>query len=107
MRTLRLLTGLGLATAIVAVVFAAQGTGAQAPQQARPQGRQPAFGEPVDIYKNNPYTMRREDGELHPEHVRGNVWILTGEPDEANVIVQLGDQGVILVDTGTKAMAPK
>ena len=76
----------------------------QAPQQTA----QPGFGEPVHIYPpNNPYAPPREDGEIHPEHVRGQVWVLTGEPGGSNVVVQVGDQGVFVVDTGTKEMAPK
>ena len=66
-----------------------------------------AFGEPVNIY---PPTIRtappREDGEIHASHVGGQVWLLTGQPGAANVVVQLGDEGVLVVDTGTKAMAP-
>src|SRR5262245_47754761 len=94
--------GLGLAalaTTSLAAVLTRQ-VGAQAPQPAPGQASQPAFGEPV---KNaNPYAPRRLDGELHAEHVRGKVWVLTGQPGESNVLVQLGDDGVIIVDTGTK-----
>ena len=39
--------------------------------------------------------------------MRGQVWVLTGEPGGSNVVVQVGDQGVLVVDTGTKEMAPK
>ena len=68
----------------------------------------PAFGSPVNIYAPNAvYTPQREDGEIHAAHVRGQVWLLTGEPGGSNVVVQLGDQGVLVVDTGTRAMAPK
>ena len=101
-----LLVGLGLGLAAsLAVAVAGQGRGQpQAPQQTA----QPGFGEPVHIYPpNNPYGPPREDGEIHPEHVRGQVWVLTGEPGGANVVVQVGDQGVLIVDTGTKEMAPK
>jgi glyoxylase-like metal-dependent hydrolase (beta-lactamase superfamily II) len=72
-----------------------------------PRTPQPAFGDPTNIYANNPYAPPREDGEIHPEHVRGQAWVLTGEPGGVNVVVQFGDQGVLVVDTGTKAMAPK
>jgi len=75
--------------------------GPQAPQQTPQSG----FGEPVN--NPNPYVPRRLDGEIHAEHVNGQVWVLTGEPGESNVLVQLGDEGVIVVDTGTKEMAPK
>jgi glyoxylase-like metal-dependent hydrolase (beta-lactamase superfamily II) len=104
-------TGLGLAAASVAVAFAGHMRAAQAPQPAQParaQGPQPGFGEPVNIYPpNNPYAPRRLDGEMHPEHLRGQIWVMTGQPGESNVVVQIGDQGVIFVDTGTKEMAPK
>jgi cyclase len=76
-------------------------------QERAAQTRQTAFGDPINIYANNPYAPPREDGEIHPEHVRGQAWVLTGEPGGANVVVQVGDQGVLVVDTGTKAMAPK
>jgi glyoxylase-like metal-dependent hydrolase (beta-lactamase superfamily II) len=32
---------------------------------------------------------------------------MAGEPGESNVAVQLGDQGVLVIDTGAQAMAPK
>src|SRR5262245_39753284 len=63
--------------------------------------------DPVNIYANNVYTPPRGDGEIHAERVRGQVWLLTGEPGGWNVIVQLGDRGVLVVDTGTKEMSPK
>ncbi len=41
----------------------------------------------------------------HPEmmHVQGNVWMLVGAG--ANIAVQIGDEGVLLVDTGKKGMS--
>ena len=36
-------------------------------------------------------------------HVQGNVWMITA--GVVNVAVQIGDQGVLLVDTGTEAVA--
>jgi glyoxylase-like metal-dependent hydrolase (beta-lactamase superfamily II) len=36
-------------------------------------------------------------------HVQGNVWMIN--VDSVNVAVQIGDQGVLLVDTGTAALA--
>jgi glyoxylase-like metal-dependent hydrolase (beta-lactamase superfamily II) len=44
-------------------------------------------------------------GELEVLPVQGNVSVLIGAG--ANITVQAGDQGVILVDTGTAAMTPK
>ena len=72
------------------------------------QERQPGFGEPVNLYgPNNPYAPPREDGEIHLSHVRGQIWLMTGEPGQSNVLVQVGEQGVLVVDTGIRAMAPK
>ena len=89
--------------ASLAVGIAAQERAGATPSRTQ----QPAFGDPINIYANNPYAPPREDGEIHPEHVRGQAWLLTGEPGGANVVAQFGDQGVLVVDTGTKAMAPK
>jgi glyoxylase-like metal-dependent hydrolase (beta-lactamase superfamily II) len=47
------------------------------------------------------------DGDIHPRHIQGNVWLLAGEPDMSNVVVQVGDGGALVVDTGTGAMASK
>src|SRR4051812_10261729 len=99
--------GVGLAAASLAAVVAGQGRGGQTPQQAAAQTSPPGFGEPVNIYANNPYAPPREDGEIHPAHVSGQVWVLTGEPGAANVVVQVGDQGALIIDTGTKEKAPK
>ncbi|MGV3591624.1 MAG: MBL fold metallo-hydrolase [Gammaproteobacteria bacterium] len=43
-----------------------------------------------------------EEG-LHTIHAKGKVWLITGAG--ANIAVQVGDEGVLLVDTGTGAMA--
>ncbi len=67
----------------------------------------PAAGMPVNTYANNIYAPSRGDGDIHPQHVRGQVWLLSGEPGGANVVAQLGDQGVLVVDTGTKEMSPR
>ncbi len=47
------------------------------------------------------------DGAIHPWHVAGNVWLMAGEPGESNVAVQVGDEGVFVVDTGATALADK
>src|SRR5579862_3890641 len=100
--------GLGLAASL-AVGGAGHPQASQAsPQVPQPATAAPAFGEPVNIYTGNrAYALPREDGEIHPSHVGGQVWLMTGEPGGSNVVVQVGDQGVIVVDTGTAAMAPK
>src|SRR5437016_1090114 len=96
------LAGLGLAVSLGVGIL-----GQQRPAETPAQTPQPDFGNPVNTYANDVYTPPREDGEIHPSHVRGQVWLLTGEPGGANVVVQIGDQGVLVVDTGTKPMAPK
>ena len=75
--------------ASVAVAVAAQDRTAQAPGQAPP----PAMGGPVNIYARNgdPYAPPAQDGQIHPWHVRGQVWLMAGEPDQSNVAVHLGD----------------
>jgi glyoxylase-like metal-dependent hydrolase (beta-lactamase superfamily II) len=67
------------------------------------------MGDPVNLYapEAGVYGPSRQDGEIHPRHVLGQVWLMAGEPGESNVAVQLGDQGVLVVDTGARAMAPK
>jgi glyoxylase-like metal-dependent hydrolase (beta-lactamase superfamily II) len=90
--------GIGLAASVSVTLAGQVGEGQTAPR----------MGEPVNIYApNNTYAPPREDGEIHPERVRGQVWIMTGEPGQSNVAVQVGEQGVLVIDTGTKAMAPK
>ena len=100
--------GLGLAASL-AVAVAGQVRAAQMPhQEPQPATADPAMGEPANIYApNNVYAPPREDGEIHPWHVHGQVWVMTGEPGGSNVAVQVGDQGVLVIDTGTKVMAPK
>jgi len=44
------------------------------------------------------------DTGLQSIHVKGQVWLITGAG--ANIAVQVGDEGVLLVDSGTEAMAP-
>jgi cyclase len=45
------------------------------------------------------------DGEVHALHVQGNVWMLVG--DGVNAAVQIGEDGVLVVDTMTGAAADK
>lgn len=46
-----------------------------------------------------------KDGEIHVWHVQGNVYMLIG--DGANIAVQVGDQGAMVVDTGAGNMSDK
>jgi glyoxylase-like metal-dependent hydrolase (beta-lactamase superfamily II) len=43
--------------------------------------------------------------EITPWHVQGEVWLLAGEP--SNVAVQVGDEGVMVIDTGIQPLAEK
>jgi glyoxylase-like metal-dependent hydrolase (beta-lactamase superfamily II) len=52
-----------------------------------------------------PDTRSPSDGEIHAMHVQGNVWMLAGP--SANVAVQVGDEGVLVVDTMTAPLADK
>lgn len=52
-------------------------------------------------------TVSADDGQIHPHFVQGNIWLMAGEPGMSNVAVQLADEGVLVVDTGTRAMADK
>jgi glyoxylase-like metal-dependent hydrolase (beta-lactamase superfamily II) len=45
------------------------------------------------------------DNEVHSLHVQGNVWMLTG--GGVNAAVQIGDEGVLVVDTMTTGLADK
>lgn len=42
-------------------------------------------------------------GELNSMQIRDRIWLITGAG--ANITVQVGDEGVLVVDTGTEAMA--
>ena len=50
-------------------------------------------------------TARAQQGEIQSIKVQGNVYLLTG--GGGNVIVQIGDQGVLVVDTGLAQTADK
>ena len=45
------------------------------------------------------------DGEIHVVPVQGNVYMLVGAG--GNIAVQIGDEGVLVVDTGLAAMSDK
>jgi glyoxylase-like metal-dependent hydrolase (beta-lactamase superfamily II) len=52
-----------------------------------------------------PATPDLSNVEIVPWHVQGNVWLLAGET--SNVAVQVGDEGVLVVDTGLRPLAEK
>ena len=70
---------------------------------------QPALGAPVNQYAPNAdvYAPAQGDGQIHPLHAQGQIWLMAGEPGQSNVAVQVGTQGVLVVDTGTQPMAGK
>lgn len=69
--------------------------------------RQSPYYKGYDYYKGTADQGKYDDGEIHAWHVQGNVWLLAGEPNESNVAVQIGNNGALVVDTGTQQMAPK
>ena len=48
-----------------------------------------------------------DEGQIESHHIQGNIWLMTGEPGMSNVVVQLGGQGILVVDAGTRPMADK
>lgn len=107
---------LGLSAAALAMMLAA-GTlpaNAQVPYDAGTVSksqqldvRQSPYYSGYDFYRGTTGQGRYDDGQIHPWHVQGNVWLLAGEPDESNVAVQIGENGALVVNTGTEEMAPK
>jgi hypothetical protein len=97
------------ALAMAVGVIAAGASRSRAAETSRaPQVLQAAMGEPVNLYAADADVYApHADGEIHPWHAQGQVWLLAGEPGESNVAVQVGDEGVLVVDAGTQAMAPK
>ena len=69
--------------------------------------RQSPYYRGYDYYKGTTDQGKSGDGEIHPWHVQGNLWLLAGEPGESNVAAQIGENGALVVDTGTEEMAPK
>ena len=71
------------------------GTAASAPRNVSDAGVRPAVPSPA----------QSSTGEIKTFHVQGNVYMLVGAG--ANIAVQIGDDGVLVVDTGTAAMRDK
>ncbi len=55
----------------------------------------------------NFYSTWQGDGQIHPWHAQGNIWIMAGEPGMSNVAVSVGNEGALVVDTGVQSMADK
>jgi cyclase len=69
--------------------------------------RQSPYYHGYDFYAGSADQGTYDDGHLHPWHVQGDVWLIAGEPNHANVAVQLGNDGALVVDAGTAQMAPQ
>lgn len=67
----------------------------------------PAGAAPKPAAKSEPDAAKAAppEAELHMLHVQGNVWMIVGAG--GNVAVQVGDQGVLVVDTGLQQNATK
>jgi len=85
------------AVAIASLVYSGvRGEARQAPQQGAGGGRGGRGAAPA---------AAAADAELHILHVQGNVHMLVGAG--GNIALQVGDDGVLLVDTGLAANAEK
>lgn len=70
------------------------------------------LGEPVNLYAPDSQTASpatpgsaSTPGAIYAWPAHGQVWVLAGEPGASNVVAQLGDEGVVVVDTGAQAVA--
>ena len=69
----------------------------------RATGPSAGTGSATRIADRNPAPVA--DNEVHSLHVQGNVWMLHG--GGVNAAVQIGDEGVLVVDTMTAGLADK
>jgi len=60
---------------------------------------------PPAAEENAPQNSIVNDGEVHTQHVQGNVYMLSGAG--GNITVQAGPEGVLVVDTGLPNMTDK
>ena len=60
---------------------------------------------PPPAEKNGPQNEMVNDGEVHAQHVQGNVYMLSGAG--GNITLQVGKEGVLVVDTGLSDMTDK
>lgn len=88
-------TGIVMATASLAALPYA------AASAAEPNGEAAQSGTPAQ----DVYAPPRTDGHIQPYQAQGQVWLMAGEPREVGVAVQIGNQGVLVVDTGVNDMA--
>lgn len=80
------------------VIIASQAGAAETELESR-------FGAPVNLYAPDatPYALPQANNQIQPWHLRGRAWLMTG--GESNVVVHVGDQGVFVIDSGTREMA--
>ena len=97
-RSFSLATRKALALAVGFAVLA----GPAASAGESPVGAPAALGEPVNRYAPDATVYGLfDDGEIHPWHVKGGLWLMAGQPGESNVIVHVGDEGVLVVGSGS------
>jgi glyoxylase-like metal-dependent hydrolase (beta-lactamase superfamily II) len=92
--TRRALEGCGMLTAIVMAVAVALGAGFA----SAADGGDTAAGDAAP---------GSSTGEIHAARLQGNIWLLTGEPGQSNVVASVGEEGTLVVDTGDETVAPK
>jgi glyoxylase-like metal-dependent hydrolase (beta-lactamase superfamily II) len=72
---------------------------------ALPESVKPGFTPTAGNATSPPNPGEKVDNDVHSLFVQGNVWMLVG--GGVNAAVQIGDDGVLVVDTMTGAMADK
>jgi cyclase len=90
---------LAIGAAAVAAALMSSGASGEARQAPQPGGAGRGGG------RGAAPAPAAADAELHTLHVQGNVYMLVGAG--GNIAVQIGDDGVLLVDTGLAANAEK
>lgn len=81
-----------LAAAVLGVLVAGSSLAAQPPRRPAPAAQPPALPDFSAV-------------QVRSKHVKGNIWVLQGAG--GNVTVQIGDEGVLLVDTQYAQMGEK
>ncbi len=101
------LRAVSLVTAVCVVSAGAAATRAASPSQQGQRGQQPSgAGQPAgDRSSRGGPSPSLDSGVVHTLPIQGNVYMLVGAG--GNVTVQIGDEGVLLVDTSLAAMSDK
>jgi glyoxylase-like metal-dependent hydrolase (beta-lactamase superfamily II) len=91
----------GAETALPEFMTASAGT-----RDSGAAARNPAANRPSNPASRTPNPgSQTPDNEVHSVHIQGNVWMLHG--NGVNAAVQIGDEGVLVVDTMTAGLADK